>query len=714
MKKLCLSIFLTLFLGFHLSSLHVLAQSCTQLSLPENAIARLCSQDGGFVVDLDYSPDGQILASVFWRRIVLWDIENKTEKLTIHDVTGTSVKYSPDGKTFVCGDVVYDAITGEPKLLLFDGEGYRDFVAYSPDGQTLAGAGPKGIRFWKSTIDPPTDTLPVGERSIDVLPTDPSAIPIVTSDADPVVNPMATSSETVPGIRGLSYSPDGKELAIACDLGIWIYDPELNVEVALLNQEIGGHTGAVVAAVYSPDGNTLASGGNYEGDNTIRFWNAKTKKHKLTLSRPKIHGGFFYYLKSLAFSSDSKTLISTDGSGNNQVHLWNAISGEYKYTLSGHRGGAQSAIFSPDSNFIASAGDDQTILLWDFTSYPIVSISPDSVSSLTAGEELTFDLKITNGKDVSGYQVTIDFDPDALTYQETEYADYLSEGVPVQPIVNQHSGTVQLAALSLPGIGSNGDGTLATLKFKVNAIKGSKLSLRDVLLTNNEGNKSYAWIEGTQLLNSAIAEGCATFNIKDVNKDCVINIQDLVLVATNFGRGGENVADVNGDGRVDIIDLVLVAGAFGDTAAAPAVYTDTQTMITAANVQQWLREAHKVNLTDPTFQRGILILERFLTPRIPKNTVLLPNYPNPFNPETWIPYQLAKPAEVTVFIYSANGTLIRTLALGYQSAGIYRSRNRAAYWDGTNGMGEPVASGVYFYTLSAGDFKGTRKMLVIK
>ena len=713
MKKLCLSIFLTLFLGFHLSSLHVLAQSCTQLSLPENAITRLCIPRSKYPADLDFSPDGKTLASLIYccpREIILWDVENKIEKLTIivPNDSHHSIRFSPDGKTFVCGNTLYDTTTGQPKLILSDSEGYENHVIYSPDGKTLAGAGPKGIRFWDATTEPTTDTSPEDTVPIDILPTDTSVID--TPKDGFVATPIATSSVTVPGIRDLSYSPDGKELAIACDLGIWIYDVELNAEKTLLTKEIGGHSsGDVNSTDYSSDGNFLVSCTTRDD---VRVWDIKGKKHIFTLSLPKIPGGSLYGLSnSVSFLSESNIFFIGTASG---IHFYNTLNGEYKYTLPGHGSFISSMDYSSNGNTIASAANDKTIILWDLTSHPTVSISPDSVSSLTAGEELTFDLKITNGKDVSGYQATVEFDPDALEYKETKYGNYLSEGVPVQPIVNQHSGTVQLAALSLPGIGSNSDGTLATLKFKVNAIKGSKLSLRDVLLTNNEGNKSYAWIEGTQLLNSAIAEGCTTFNIKDVNKDCVINIQDLVVVATHFGRGGENVADVNSDGRVDIIDLVLVAGAFGDTAAAPAVYADTQAMITTADVQQWLREADKVNLADSTFQRGILMLEQLLITLIPDETILLPNYPNPFNPETWIPYQLAKPAEVTVFIYSANGTLIRTLALGYQPAGIYRSRARAAYWDGTNEMGEPVASSVYFYTLLAGDFKATRKMLVVK
>ena len=98
----------------------------------------------------------------------------------------------------------------------------------------------------------------------------------------------------------------------------------------------------------------------------------------------------------------------------------------------------------------------------------------------------------------------------------------------------------------------------------------------------------------------------------------------------------------------------------------------------------------------------------------PKETALLANYPNPFNPETWVPYQLAKPAEVAVSIHAADGRLIRTLELGQLPAGVYQDKNHAAYWDGKNEQGESVASGVYFYTLKAGDFTTTKKMLIRK
>ena len=99
---------------------------------------------------------------------------------------------------------------------------------------------------------------------------------------------------------------------------------------------------------------------------------------------------------------------------------------------------------------------------------------------------------------------------------------------------------------------------------------------------------------------------------------------------------------------------------------------------------------------------------------LPGETTLLPNYPNPFNPETWIPYQLAKATDVTVMIYDVRGVVVRRLTLGHQSPGFYQNRARAAHWDGRNALGEKVASGLYFYTFTAGDFTATGKMLIRK
>ena len=98
----------------------------------------------------------------------------------------------------------------------------------------------------------------------------------------------------------------------------------------------------------------------------------------------------------------------------------------------------------------------------------------------------------------------------------------------------------------------------------------------------------------------------------------------------------------------------------------------------------------------------------------PQQNQLLQNYPNPFNPETWIPYQLTQDSPVTVSIFDTTGKLIRTLSLGYQSAGFYNNQDRAAYWDGRNALGEPVASGIYFYQLITPSFQQSRRLVILK
>ena len=199
-------------------------------------------------------------------------------------------------------------------------------------------------------------------------------------------------------------------------------------------------------------------------------------------------------------------------------------------------------------------------------------------------------------------------------------------------------------------------------------------------------------------------------NPLDVNGDGTVNVADLVLIASNLGKTVGQEAhpnpDVNSDGIVDITDLLLVASALQ---AAPA-----QTAQLASQVQGWIDQAVQLTPRDATVEKGIAVLEGLLAILRPVQTALLPNYPNPFNPETWMPYQLAEDAEVTFTIYDARGRQVRQLDLGHRPVGIYQARTRAAYWDGRNEIGEPVASGLYFYTLSAGKFAATRKMFVRK
>ena len=370
--------------------------------------------------------------------------------------------------------------------------------------------------------------------------------------------------------------------------------------------------------------------------------------------------------------------------------------------------------FDTDATLTLTVGSEAINYNKDFTfqlpvtaiqqSNATVSISPSSVTSPDVGETLTFSLNIKGGENIAGYQATVLYSSTALDYMRSVNGDFLPEDS-----FFWARGT-KLAASTLSKA-SNGDGTLATLTFKVKDFKPSTLRLSNVYLVDTDGKR---WEVTTERAQVTIPPEPENAILGDINRDGVVNIQDLVIVNIRFGQTGRNSADINGDRIVNIVDLVLVAGAIGNGAAAPALSPQYLRMLTAVNVNLWLSQAQQLELTDATFLRGIRFLEQLLSALMPEDNALLPNYPNPFNPETWIPYQLVKSADVTLYIYAVDGTLVRTLALGHQSAGMYQSRSRAAYWDGKNEFGESVASGIYFYTLIVDDFTATRKMLIQK
>ncbi len=405
------------------------------------------------------------------------------------------------------------------------------------------------------------------------------------------------------------------------------------------------------------------------------------------------------------------------------------------------------------------------------TSELFVNITPSQITSPAVGKKFTLNVNIIKGESINGYVITVKYDPTALDLKledDNENLTFNGEYLPdAHPLIisesDESSGkkTVTLAAPSPSE--SSGDGILAKLTFEVVELKESTLELVDVKLSNNgeslltpnfDNNivtvKDYdANVDGIGEVNvldlvkvgQCFVKTTGDCSAADVNEDGNIDILDLVAVVRAMGVSedpsivpedvnGEDPPtvpeDVNGDGVVNILDIVAVAAAFEDTASAPSIQDMEQFNVSAKDVRTWLTQAKAFNpniseitKAHPIYQRGIAVLENLLATltqieTVPQKTALLLNYPNPFNPETWIPYQLAESTDVTVTIHAMNGSLIRTLSLGHQSAGLYRSKSRAAYWDGKNAFGEQVASGLYFYTLTAGKFSATGKMLIRK
>ena len=206
--------------------------------------------------------------------------------------------------------------------------------------------------------------------------------------------------------------------------------------------------------------------------------------------------------------------------------------------------------------------------------------------------------------------------------------------------------------------------------------------------------------------------------IGDINGDGAVDIFDLVMVAGQFEEKGNNLlGDVNGDKDVNIFDLVMVAGNFGQgkVIAAPTMVKEIGLTINQKrNIETLVDQLEsKYNLSSS--EKTVLSLLRVvLTKQLPKKTQLLPNYPNPFNPETWIPFELHQNTNVSLTISDLKGNQVRRIDLGYTLLGKYTSHDKAIHWDGKNNNGEKVASGTYFYAIHTNNYTQTKKMVILK
>ena len=346
--------------------------------------------------------------------------------------------------------------------------------------------------------------------------------------------------------------------------------------------------------------------------------------------------------------------------------------------------------------------DNTTII---FSLNPI----PDETAFVAVGETFTIDLIIEDVVELAGWEIRrFDFNPSVLSVTSVEPSNFLQKG---GKDVYNSEGTIDnnegrgrgFSSVRLSTEGASGTGILFSITFEAKAAGDSRFWNTDLTLTNvNQQHMSYTRRTGNLRVQNY-----------DVNGDGNVTFDDLVLVGQNLGTDNPQV-DVTGNGRVDIVDLVAIAQYLGKSTTSKAPSAEYVPFLNSMMIQKWIDMAREVDDGSLTFHEGITTLELLLASLVPDETALLANYPNPFNPETWIPYRLAEDAFVTLTIYNSSGQVVRTLDVGHQSAAVYESQSKAIYWDGRNNLGESVASGLYFYTLTAGDYSATRKMLILK
>ena len=670
------------------------------------------------ITSIAFSPDGTTLASGSWDETVrFWDVATGTHKTTLTEHTDgiSNIAFSPDGRTFASSSTneeklrLWDAITGTHKAA-FNTE--ANCTAFSPDSRTLVTGSWRGeLHLWDvASATHKAEFLghPSGIFSVTFSPDGKTLASggydkLYLWDIDSGARKLSITGHTA-GVYSIAFSPDGKTLASGSWEQILLWDTATSTHASTL---FVGNRASNGSLAFSPDGNTLVSEG---GGTPTHLWDVSSRTHRATIrGYGQTTSGYIRYISiafsrdgrflarsagtsvqlwyagrtyktaltghaddvtSIAFSHDSRTLAS--GSVDNTIILWDVETDAHKATLTGHTDTVVSVAFSPDGNLLASGSDDNTIILWD----------------IDTGEPRTTIVAHTTGVN------DIVFSPDGKTLASCGYRDDTTV-----KLWDVDTGTLKTTFLG------HTDG-ITEIAFSPDG---------QTLASGGWDGIVFLWDPnpdaGVRLPNPYETAQLAA----DANRDGAVDLQDLIFVASHFGQSGvENGADVNGDGIVDIADILLVAGALAADNGAPSAHSRPTELLTAAEVEQWLRQTQHVNDKSPIFQSGIAVLQSLLAVLTPQETVLLPNYPNPFNPETWIPYQLAETTDVTIRIYATSGESVRTLVLGSRPAGIYQSRGQAAYWDGKNAFGEPVASGIYFYTLSAGRFTATRRMVIRK
>ncbi|MDE0297625.1 MAG: T9SS type A sorting domain-containing protein [Candidatus Poribacteria bacterium] len=627
-----------------------------------------------------FSPDGTNFASLGWDDTIrLWDVRTGkgTHTLEGHTRSVEAIAFSPDGTKLASAAWDYtiqlwDVRTGMGTHTLAQRRDSVIAITFSPDGSTLAGWREEEIRLWVIDTGEPVTAPERHQRWLSSSVFLPDGSTLVRDGMRSTIHsPYNRAVEAAPSLKNLlhknehvAFPPDGSALAFAMkgydETVILLWD----ARTGKIRHSLSGHWDATNGSVYvalSPDGYTLASVGGW--DSMVRLWDVRSGE---LLGRPATSTDL---VRSIVFSPDGRTLVWNDGG---IIRPWDVRTGVLRFrNIGGHSGGDRSIAFSPDGGTLVSGGWDGSIGLWDvrvpeqFQTFHAheggvnsVAFSPDGFTLASGGVDKTVCL----------------WDGRTGEHRQT-LTGHLDE---IRSVAFSHDGEMLASASGGPYPESIG---------------------KTIWIWDVRTGEHLHILEGHTTSVSCVAFSPDAPVLASGSYDNTIRIW--------AARTGESMQILKG--HTDWVSSVVFSPD-GNTLVSGS-RDSTILLWEFRRLTSWADIKH-TSVVDRKRQR--FNRSRLSALSIPMETALLANYPNPFNPETWIPYQLENPAQVTLTIYDMIGQAVRMLEVGHQPAGVYQRRDRAAYWDGRNEMGETVADGVYFYTLSAGDFTATRKMLVGK
>ena len=671
-------------------------------------------QDGfGQVTSIALSPDEQqVVFGATDGTLRLWEVDTALPPRPFigHEDVVLSVDFSSDGQQIVSGSEdntvrLWDVSTGM-NVRTFVGHEKRVWsVAIHPDGEQIASGSWDGtVRLWKN--------IP-GSEAID--------------EEDTLNLPLETYDRAV---LSVAFSPDGGLLAIGLansenDNSVKLWDVITHDRKATTQQELWSFdTKSKHDVAFSPDGRLFAATGG--GNAVIRVWRTEPstsiplspqegtliESSNTNLQWQAVEDALYYNIE-VAIDADFIAVIQSATVSETEFYFSSEIERPQYWWRVRVGGFGRTSRWSEPLTFHTRFGPPPTCSVQMIPGYERIGLE----------DEFAVQIRADSVMDLAGFQFDLQWtNPDLLTFVTvTEFRNIFGiSGLGKAGEIRQEEGLyagVAATKIGEPNIESSG--ILLEVLFRSKNVGISEIQLENFILANSN----------QQPIDCRVTEAIIIvedpLRLWDVNRDGAVNVFDLVIVSNFFGqgippRGLEINPDVNRDGVVNILDLRLVADHFEENyenhAQAPSAISAVE--INFEIMQPALRRIHAaLELSSDAsvpLLRAIRALEQLISSSPSGRNLLLQNFPNPFNPETWMPFQITFTSDVTMDIHDVHGYLVRHIPLGVLLPGRYMSSAEAAYWDGKNSLGEPVVTGTYFYTISTDTFSATKKMIVIK